>query len=101
MFRWAQILVFIYFRKLLQFVFNFIIGVYSLTAMVNYVRLEKINKVDQFVMAYGGLRGAIAFSLVSLTSADHVPAIKTMICACIVAILFTSFIQVTSKFIEF
>jgi len=68
--------------------------------MVNYIRLEKINKVDQFVMAYGGLRGAIAFSLVSLTSADHVPAIKTMICACIVAILFTSFIQVT-HFLQF
>ncbi|XP_076810674.1 sodium/hydrogen exchanger 3-like isoform X2 [Clavelina lepadiformis] len=69
------------------------IGVVVLTFMVNYVRLDKINKVDQFVMAYGGLRGGIAFSLVSLTSADHVPTIKTMICACIVAILFTSFVQ--------
>ena len=49
-------------------------------------------------MAYGGLRGAIAFSLVSLTSPDHVPAIKTMICACIVAILVTSFIQVSPNF---
>ena len=71
-------------------------GVLVLTAMVNYVRLDKISKVDQFVMAYGGLRGAIAFSLVSLTSAELVPPIKTMICACIVAILFTSFIQVSA-----
>ena len=69
------------------------IGVYALTAMINYVRLEKINNVDQFVMAYGGLRGAIAFSLVSLSSNGNVPAVNTMICACIIVILFTSFVQ--------
>lgn len=70
-------------------------GVVVLTKFLNYFRLDKINGVDQFVMAYGGLRGAIAFSLVSLTSADTVPAIKTMVCACIMCILFTSFVQVS------
>nr|XP_039256170.1 sodium/hydrogen exchanger 3-like isoform X3 [Styela clava] len=69
------------------------IGVVVLTKILNYIRLDKINAVDQFVMAYGGLRGAIAFSLVSLTSSEVVPAIKTMVCACIVCILFTSFVQ--------
>nr|XP_018666770.1 sodium/hydrogen exchanger 3-like isoform X2 [Ciona intestinalis] len=69
------------------------IGVVGLTFVINYIRLDKINRVDQFVMAYGGLRGAIAFSLVSLTQPEHVPTIKTMICSCIVAILFTSFVQ--------
>nr|CAB3266346.1 sodium/hydrogen exchanger 3-like [Phallusia mammillata] len=70
-----------------------VIGVLSLTWIINCIRIDKISKVDQFVMAYGGLRGAIAFSLVSLTSPELVPPIKTMICACIVAILFTSFVQ--------
>lgn len=71
-----------------------LLGVVVLTFILNKFRLDKINGVDQFVMAYGGLRGAIAFSLVSLTSPEIVPAIKTMICACIVCILFTSFVQV-------
>ena len=44
-------------------------------------------------MAYGGLRGGIAFSLTQLTSIDDVPNIKMMLCACLVVIFFTSFIQ--------
>lgn len=66
---------------------------YGLSYLLNKVRLEPIGKVDQFVMAYGGLRGGIAFSLTKLTSIQLVPQINAMLCACLVVIFFTSFIQ--------
>jgi len=69
------------------------ISVFVLSFFVNKFRFENIEKVDQFVMAYGGLRGAIAFSLVSINSKEDVPAIKTMICTTIVVIYFTCFVQ--------
>ena len=53
-----------------------IISVYGLSWVVNRVRLEPIGYVDQFVMAYGGLRGGIAFSLAKLTSMNQVPQVK-------------------------
>lgn len=71
-----------------------------MSAILNMFRKDKINKVDQFVMAYGGLRGAIAFALVSSISPVHVPTKKTMVCACIVVILFTSFVQVINIFLK-
>merc|ERR1712012_18501 len=43
-----------------------IISVLILTALANNYRLHKLSTVDQFVMMYGGLRGAIAFALVLL-----------------------------------
>ena len=65
-----------------------------MSAIVNYFRVDKINNVDKFVMAYGGLRGAIAFALVLSISSTQVPIKKTMVCASIVVVMFTSFIQV-------
>ena len=70
-----------------------IISVYGLTWALNKVRLEPIGYVDQFVMAYGGLRGGIAFSLAKLTSMNQVPHVKAMLCATLVVVFFTSFIQ--------
>jgi len=69
------------------------ISVYGLTFILNRIRLEPIGKVDQFVMAYGGLRGGIAFSLTKLTSIQLVPQINAMLCSCLVVIFFTSFVQ--------
>ena len=43
-----------------------IIGVLILTALANNYRLHKLAMIDQFVMMYGGLRGAVAFALVLL-----------------------------------
>ena len=37
-----------------------------LAAFANTKRLHKLSAVDQFVMMYGGLRGAVAFALVLL-----------------------------------
>lgn len=41
-------------------------GVLLLSALANQYRLHKLKAVDQFVMMYGGLRGAVAFALVLL-----------------------------------
>ena len=70
-----------------------IISVYGLTWLLNKIRLEPIGYVDQFVMAYGGLRGRIAFSLAKLTSMNQVPQVKAMLCATLVVVFFTSFVQ--------
>lgn len=43
-----------------------VISVYTLTYILNIGRLDRISYVDQFIMAYGGLRGGIAFSLCKL-----------------------------------
>ena len=42
------------------------LGVLILAALANNYRLHKLQAVDQFVMMYGGLRGAVAFALVLL-----------------------------------
>lgn len=47
---------------------------------------------DQFIIAYGGLRGAICFSLVFLI--DDFPKKRLFITTTIVVILFTVFVQV-------
>lgn len=47
---------------------------------------------DQFIIAYGGLRGAICFSLVFLI--DDFPKKRLFITTTIVLILFTVFVQV-------
>ena len=69
-------------------------GIVILTFVANRFRLIQLGKVDQFVMSYGGLRGAIAFSLVSLLDAKLVPHKQLMVTCSIVVIFFTVFIQV-------
>ncbi|CAG5086677.1 Oidioi.mRNA.OKI2018_I69.PAR.g11314.t1.cds [Oikopleura dioica] len=70
-----------------------VISVYVLTFILNIGRLDRISYVDQFVMAYGGLRGGIAFSLCKLMCINTVPSIQSMLCSTIVAVFFTSFVQ--------
>lgn len=70
-----------------------VISVYVLTFILNSGRLDRISYVDQFVMAYGGLRGGIAFSLCKLMCINTVPSIQSMLCSTMVAVFFTSFVQ--------
>ena len=44
----------------------YFVGVLIFSFIANRHRLHKLKFVDQFVMMYGGLRGAVAFALVLL-----------------------------------
>lgn len=68
--------------------------VFGLTYIVNMLgRVKKINLEEQFIMAYGGLRGAVAFSLVIMLSACKFPNYETFVTTTLVIVLFTVFIQ--------
>ncbi|KAH7731970.1 sodium/hydrogen exchanger 3 family protein [Aphelenchoides avenae] len=69
------------------------LGVYSLTYLLNKKRMQKISIVDQFIMAYGGIRGAVCYGLVMSLDTDVVPCRNMFTTAVIVVILFTTFIQ--------
>ncbi|XP_076246587.1 na[+]/H[+] hydrogen exchanger 2 isoform X2 [Calliopsis andreniformis] len=70
-----------------------IVGVIVLTAIANQFRLHKLDKVEKFVMSYGGLRGAVAFALVLLIDPRHVPLQPMFVTTTIAVIYFTVFIQ--------
>lgn len=59
---------------------------------MNKLRRNAVTFRDQFIIAYGGLRGAICFSLVFLI--DDFPKKRLFITTTIVVILFTVFVQV-------
>jgi hypothetical protein len=70
-------------------------GVIVLCAILNRFRLHKFKWVDQFIMGYGGLRGAIAYGLVE-SLPDNFPGKGTFVTTTIAIILFTVFIQVVT-----
>nr|XP_015919818.1 sodium/hydrogen exchanger 3 isoform X2 [Parasteatoda tepidariorum] len=69
------------------------IGVIILTAIANRFRLHRIDKVEQFILAYGGLRGAVAFALVLIVSDRIIPTKNMMVTTIIALVFFTVFIQ--------
>ncbi|KAM9320019.1 sodium/hydrogen exchanger 2-like [Gastrophryne carolinensis] len=68
-------------------------GVFVLTQIINRFRTITLTTKDQFIIAYGGLRGAICFSLVFLLPDTVFPRKNLFITAAIVVIFFTVFIQ--------
>lgn len=86
------------FFSFLYFLFFFSSGVFVLTQIINVFRTIPLTFKDQFIIAYGGLRGAICFSLVFLLPPSVFPRKKLFITAVIVVIFFTVFIQVMPFF---
>ncbi|CAB3220111.1 unnamed protein product [Arctia plantaginis] len=70
-----------------------IIGVYIFSTVANKFRLHKLNRVEKFVMSYGGLRGAVAFALVLLIDPEIVELQPMFVTTTIAVIYFTVFIQ--------
>ncbi|ETE69959.1 Sodium/hydrogen exchanger 1, partial [Ophiophagus hannah] len=70
-----------------------VLGVLGLTWFINKFRIVKLSSKDQFIIAYGGLRGAIAFSLGYLLDYKHFPMRDMFLTAIITVIFFTVFVQ--------
>ncbi|OCT94430.1 sodium/hydrogen exchanger 1 isoform X1 [Xenopus laevis] len=69
-----------------------VLGVLGLIWFMNKFRIVKLTPKDQFIIAYGGLRGAIAFSLGYLLDDNHFPR-EMFLTAIITVIFFTVFVQ--------
>uniref|UniRef100_A0A3B4YEC6 Sodium/hydrogen exchanger n=1 Tax=Seriola lalandi dorsalis TaxID=1841481 RepID=A0A3B4YEC6_SERLL len=79
----------------LIFIFVFrAVGVIGQTWVLNRFRLVPLDKIDQVVMSYGGLRGAVAFALVVLLDGKHVKAKDYFVATTIVVVFFTVMFQV-------
>uniref|UniRef100_A0A8C5E9M1 Sodium/hydrogen exchanger n=1 Tax=Gouania willdenowi TaxID=441366 RepID=A0A8C5E9M1_GOUWI len=78
----------------LVFIFVFrAMGVVGQTWFLNRFRLVPLDKIDQVVMSYGGLRGAVAFALVVLLDGDQVKAKDYFVATTIVVVFFTVMFQ--------
>ncbi|KAF5897064.1 sodium/hydrogen exchanger 5 [Clarias magur] len=78
----------------LIFIFVFrAMGVVGQTWILNKFRLVPLEKIDQVVMSYGGLRGAVAFALVVLLDAEHVKAKDYFVATTIIVVFFTVMFQ--------
>ncbi|XP_037018553.2 sodium/hydrogen exchanger 5 isoform X2 [Artibeus jamaicensis] len=69
------------------------VGVVLQTWVLNQFRLVPLDKIDQVVMSYGGLRGAVAFALVILLDKNKVPAKDYFVATTIVVVFFTVIVQ--------
>ncbi|KAF4788245.1 Sodium/hydrogen exchanger 5 [Turdus rufiventris] len=63
------------------------------TFVLNRFRLIPLDKIDQVVMSYGGLRGAVAFALVILLDREKVKAKDYFVATTIVVVFFTVIVQ--------
>lgn len=70
------------------------LGVVLQTCVLNRFRLIPLDRIDQVVMSYGGLRGAVAFALVILLDRAKVKAKDYFVATTIVVVFFTVIVQV-------
>ncbi|XP_021264433.1 sodium/hydrogen exchanger 5 isoform X2 [Numida meleagris] len=69
------------------------VGVVLQTYVLNRFRLIPLDRIDQVVMSYGGLRGAVAFALVILLDEAKVKAKDYFVATTIVVVFFTVIVQ--------
>ena len=56
-------------------------------------RMKKIDLREQFIMAYGGLRGGVGFSLVKSISKEVLPMADTFVTTVLMLVMATVWIQ--------
>ncbi|XP_075796686.1 sodium/hydrogen exchanger 5 isoform X3 [Pelodiscus sinensis] len=69
------------------------VGVVLQTWALNRFRLRPLDRIDQVVMSYGGLRGAVAFALAVLLDGEKVHAKDYFVATTIVVVFFTVLVQ--------
>lgn len=69
------------------------LGVVIFTTIANRFRLHKLTGIEQFIMSYGGLRGAVAFALILVVNEHIIPTKKMMVTTIIAIVYFTVFLQ--------
>uniref|UniRef100_A0A7N8XXE2 Sodium/hydrogen exchanger n=1 Tax=Mastacembelus armatus TaxID=205130 RepID=A0A7N8XXE2_9TELE len=78
----------------LFFIFVYrIIGTFALTWILNRTRLVPIGFVDQVIMSYGGLRGAVAYGLAVLLDEKKIKEKNLMLCTTLIVVYFTVILQ--------
>ena len=80
---------------------TFVLNKYRLRTFSLVDQVERrfaVNPVFQFIMSYGGLRGAVAYGLVSSINDEYVSAEekRLYLTACEAVVIFTVFLQVCS-----
>ncbi|XP_032934460.1 sodium/hydrogen exchanger 3 isoform X1 [Catharus ustulatus] len=70
-----------------------VIGVIIQTWILNRYRTVQLEIIDQVVMSYGGLRGAVAFALVALLDKDKVKDRDLFVSTTIIVVFFTVIFQ--------
>ncbi|XP_041933509.1 sodium/hydrogen exchanger 3-like [Alosa sapidissima] len=70
-----------------------VMGVFFLTWILNKYRLVPISLIDQVVMSYGGLRGAVAYGLAVMLNEKKIPEKNLMISTTLIVIYFTVILQ--------
>ncbi|XP_061597214.1 sodium/hydrogen exchanger 3-like [Cololabis saira] len=83
---------FILLTLLFIFVYRFI-GVFFLTWILNRFRLVPLEIIDQVIMSYGGLRGAVAYGLATMLDENKIKEKNLMVCTSLIVVYFTVILQ--------
>ncbi|KAF4080423.1 hypothetical protein AMELA_G00171170 [Ameiurus melas] len=83
---------FIFLTLLFAIIYRFI-GVFSLTWCLNRTRLVPMEIIDQVVMSYGGLRGAVAYGLAASLDETRIKEKNLMISTTLIVVYFTVILQ--------
>lgn len=69
-------------------------GVFILTWILNKFRLVPLEFIDQVIMSYGGLRGAVAYGLATMLDENKIKEKNLMVCTTLIVVYFTVILQV-------
>jgi len=83
---------FILWTILLCLVVRFV-SVYFFTYFANRRRMKQINLQEQFIMAYGGLRGGVGFSLVKMMNKEVIPPADMFATTTLMVVMATIWLQ--------